>query len=209
MPYRAMLAIVSGRDADIGVLEAAHVVARHFQSHVDVLFVSEEPRSLPYLNAGVAPAFVGSLVDTAESNVRRKREKAHYIFGHWSQSAGLCLRDRQQLGPPSALLTTSWIDRAGSGEQIGAQGRFADLIVMERPASSHDANDGLLFEGAVESALMDTGRPVLFVPAGVTRLPPPETWVALIAWTSRDGGDGPRCRYRAGSGLTPSIFRLL
>ena len=164
------------------VLEAAHVVARHFQSHVDVLFVSEDPRSLPCLNAGVAPGFVGSLVATAESNVRSNREKAHYIFTHWAQSAGLCMRNREQLGPPSALLTTSWIEKAGGGEQIGLQGRFADLIVMERPAGSHDFTGGVLFNEAVESALMDSGRPVIFVPSEVTRLPPPETWAAMIAW---------------------------
>lgn len=182
MPYRAILAVVSGRVGDIGVLEAAHVIARHFQSHVDVLFVGEDPRSLPYLNAGVAPGFVGSLVATAESNVRSSREKAHSIFTHWVQSAGLCMRDREQLGPPSALLTTSWIEKAGNGEQIGRQGRFADLIVMEQPVGSHETNDGVLFNKAVESALMATGRPILFVPTEVTRLPPPETWVAMIAW---------------------------
>lgn len=182
MPYRAILAVVSGRVGDIGVLEAAHVIARHFQSHVDVLFVNEDPRSLPYLNAGVAPGFVGSLVATAESKVRSSREKAHSIFTHWVQSAGLCMRDREQLGPPSALLTASWIEKAGNGEQIGRQGRFADLIVMEQPVGSHETNDGVLFNKGVESALMATGRPILFVPTAVTRLPPPETWVAMIAW---------------------------
>lgn len=182
MPYQAILAIVAGKEADIVVLEAAHAIARHFQSHIDVFFVGELPRPMPCLNAGVAPDFVAALVDNADTDVRMKRDAAHKTYSHWLRNTGICPRDHEKCGPASPLLTASWIEWAGSRKQIGLQGRYADLIVMERPASSPEASSGLFLGGDVESALFESARPVLFVPAEWGKAPPPEKWVALVAW---------------------------
>lgn len=182
MTYQAILAVVTGKDGDMAVLEAAHSVARHFQAHIDVLFVGELPRPLPCLKGGVAPHFVATVVRDADAAVRLERDAAHRTFTLWMSRNGLCVRDCEHIGPTSALLTASWLEWAGSRKQIGVQGRYADLIVMVRPGSSVAASSGLMLGGDMESALLDSARPVLFVPADWTVFPHPSDWGALVAW---------------------------
>ncbi len=190
MPFQAILAVVTGNDGDAAVLEAAHAVARHFRSHVDVFFVGELPRPLPCVNAGVAPDFVATVIKDANSAVRLKRDAAYNTFSRWMSRKGLRVRDYSQFGAQfgstSALLTTSWVEWAGSRKQIGVQARYADLIVMGRPASSPVASSGLMLGGDIESVLFDSARPVLFVPADLAVFPHPQDWAALVAWNGSE-----------------------
>lgn len=182
MSYQSILAVVTGRDGDRAVLEAANIIARHFQSHIDVCFFGELPHPIPCLQASVAPNFVGDLVKDADANVRLKRDAAHKTFRLWMSHASLCVRDYSDNGAPSPLLTASWLEWAGSHEQLGVQGRYADIIIMEKPSSSAATKSGLLLGGDIQCALFGSARPVLFVPEDWTSIPTLDNWMALVAW---------------------------
>lgn len=182
MSYQAILAVVTGRDGDKAVLEAANIIARHFQSHIDVCFFGELPHPIPCLQASVAPNFVADIVKDADANVRLKRDAAHKTFRLWMSRASLCARDYSDNGDASPLLTASWLEWAGSHDQLGVQGRYADIVIMEKPPSSAATKSGLLLGGDIQCALFESARPVLFVPADWTAFPTLDSWVTLVAW---------------------------
>jgi nucleotide-binding universal stress UspA family protein len=182
MPYKSLLAILTGRDSDTPVLDAAHGIAHHFQSHVDALFVGELPRPLPYMNAGISPDFVRSIVADADAAVRVKRDRAYDAFRHWMQKRGICWREPERLGPTSDLLTACWLEWAGSFKKIGFQGRYADLIVMEHPGSEVEARRAVFLGGEAELAMFESGRPVFFVPRALDHVPKLEAQDTLVAW---------------------------
>jgi nucleotide-binding universal stress UspA family protein len=73
-------------------------------------------------------------------------------------------------------LSFGWLDDASEGEGfIGSYGRIFDVIVMNR----RDAESGPLHDRAIESALFESGRPIILSP------PSPPRQIAtnvLIAW---------------------------
>jgi nucleotide-binding universal stress UspA family protein len=182
MPYQAILAVVTGRDGDSAVLEAANIIARHFQSHIDVLFVGQLSHPIPCLNATVAPGFIGELVTNADADVRIRRDAAHKTFRLWMSRTALCNCDYNRVEQRSSLLTATWAEWAGNRREIGIRGRYADLIIMARPSSSLDAKSDLLLGGEAESALFESARPILFVPEEWTVFPTLENWTAMVAW---------------------------
>src|SRR5512134_3694098 len=105
MSFNVVLSILSGNEGDQSVLDAARQVAKRFQSHIDCLHVSEDPRSLPYLDAGVAPGVVGSLLAAVEAQIEARKAKAKDAFARWSRAEKLAQ-------------DPVWIERTGTEREI-------------------------------------------------------------------------------------------
>lgn len=162
MTFKVILAVLSGHAGDRAVLDTARTLAIRFGSHIDVLHVRADPYTLPYLDAGVAPSVTAALLATVDAQIQSRRDAAWNDFARW--------RDAEQLheGAPasgSSRPTVRWIERKGGEAEVGAQGRFADLIVLAQPSRDQENVTTAFLAGSFESALFGTPRPVLVVPA--------------------------------------------
>jgi nucleotide-binding universal stress UspA family protein len=178
--YKVVLAVIGGVAGDHAVLETARTLAVRFAAHIDVLHVSADPYTLPYLDAGVAPSVTASLLAAVEAQIQTRRNIAWDNFGRWRDSAGV-----EEAEPPAhdtSRPTARWIERKGNESEIGAQGRFADLIVLGQPSREQENVTTAFLAGAFESALFGTPRPVLVIPAGYAAGPTLFKGPIAVAW---------------------------
>jgi nucleotide-binding universal stress UspA family protein len=169
MSFEVLLSVITGDEADQSVLDVARSVARHFRSQVDVLHVSEDPHSLPYLDAGVSSGVVASMLAAVDAQIQARRVKAKDAFSRWTKSADL-------------QVEACWIERKGTEQEISRQGRYADLIIVGRPGPSAENLTTALLSGVLEAALFGTPRPVLLVPPGLKMTLPVANGPVAIAW---------------------------
>jgi nucleotide-binding universal stress UspA family protein len=152
-----VLACVDGTDNDRSVLEHALQVARRFDSHIDVLHVrfdadgaTADPERKRHGDRFLSTPLMAIAADTA------LRARAH--FDAWQERSKLPLRNSAvAVRGPSAC----WREVVGYESEVVARlGRLSDLIVIARP-SQHSTIVSVM---ALETALFETGRPVLMVP---------------------------------------------
>jgi nucleotide-binding universal stress UspA family protein len=132
-------------------------------SHIEALHIRPDPEEVRRQSANsYYSLWMGAEPDAAESGAR-------HVFEHWAIRHGIELGD-SAMGHASSA-TVGWKERIGSPETVLARhGRFADLVVIERP----EARIAWL-----EATLFRAGRPALLCPPR-----PPERLGhgALIAW---------------------------
>jgi nucleotide-binding universal stress UspA family protein len=147
MPYKHLLVPLAGTASDLRALECAAAVARKFAGHVDALHAAGDPRdAIPFVGEGASGALVEQIVVAAEKDLARRSAASRAHFEGWAKAAGVS----------SALL-----EPAGSEEEtIMHGGRFTDLIVLPRPIE----DEAIASTVAFETALLETGRPVLIAP---------------------------------------------
>ena len=167
-----LLVCVDGTDTDRAVLDQAMPIALRFGSHIDVLHVrfdvhgaSVERQERP----------IDRLLDKpVEQLVAESATRARKHFEAWHAQCKLPLRDRGTavLGP-----STAWREITGYEDVVIARaGRLCDLIVVARKSAGGVSTFSAM---ALETALFETGRPVLMVPAGA---PANLFHRPLIAW---------------------------
>src|SRR5204863_9606966 len=102
------------------------------------------------------------LGSSVEHTARESAARARSHFEAWQPQSGLACREAPlALSEPS----TRWREIAGyESDVIAWLGRLSDLIIIARP-NKHSSTSSLM---ALETALFDTSRPVLLVPAGST-----------------------------------------
>jgi nucleotide-binding universal stress UspA family protein len=152
-----VLACVDGTDNDRAVLEHALQVAQRFVSHVDVLHVRFDAQgaSLGPQHVRRADPLLGA---AAESAAAEAATRARQNFEEWQGQSGLPLRDS---GTAVCRPSVVWREIVGYESDVIARiGRVSDLIVVARP----DERSPSFSIMALETALFETGRPVLMVP---------------------------------------------
>lgn len=172
--FRFILVPATGMETDAPVFRAALGVARFQAAHLAFLHVKVDARRL--MLAAVSPD-VGGLAGVAEAMESLEREAA---AGHDRAKAAVdAFRTQQAIPLSETPLDTApsaeWRAETGDAAHwMAVHGRVADLLVVGRP-----------LEGAavpmdvMDAAVMETGRPVLIVPAR-----PPEQigQTVAIAW---------------------------
>jgi nucleotide-binding universal stress UspA family protein len=161
---KTILIPTEDHDAMPAVLEAARLIARQFDSYMEGFAVRPSAGTYvtvePVSSLAISGAFEG---DTAV--------QARAQFEAFMQS-----RDVPQLDREPAVYSYGW-PRAEAAEDayIGSYGRSFDLVALGRPGP--EAENPRM--PPLESALFDSGRPVLVVPKAV-----PQTLGRniLIAW---------------------------
>jgi len=151
MTLRVVLAPLFGSDADRAGLEAALQIARRFDGHLTGLFIRPDPADVvPIIGEGISPAIIDELTQAAQSEADRRAAVARQQFEALaSADAG-------------AAVGTEWLDQSGSRTAVVARfGRVADLTVL----AGDDGENGER-RMVIETAFLDTGRPLLLVPAG-------------------------------------------
>ncbi len=163
MAIKTILIPMSGMAGISAPLDAALTVGRRLGAHVEALHVAIDPRdSVAYVGEGMTSAMIEDVMASAEREANERRARARERF------ADACTRcSVSETTTPSADGGgTAHLEEVVGREEdyVASRGRLADLIVACRPQDDDDAAPS----ATLEAALMDTGRPVLVVPAGET-----------------------------------------
>ena len=144
-----------GQDNGVdGALVAAVSVARRFKSYIEGLFAQQIPMVIGGDASAIAPAYFTQITEDWRVAAREARVK----FGEFMQHQDI------PFGKPASGgegLVAGWREvEASERQQVGEYGRLFDLIVIGRQDAGGKGGVSAIFE----SALFDSGRPVLLAP---------------------------------------------
>ena len=166
-----ILVCVDGTDKDRSVLDQALQIALRFDSHIDVLHVRFDVHGT---TSDRHERQIDRLLDKpVEHIVAETAARARRHFEEWHAQCKLPLRE---LGTAVHGPSSLWREIAGYEDDVIARvGRVSDLIVVARKGAGSSTFSAMV----LETALFETGRPVLMVPAGT---PANLFHRPLIAW---------------------------
>ena len=173
MTPRFILVPFCGTDADRVALETALTVARRFDAHLEVLFITPDPKdSVLVLGDGLSTLMVEEIMTATDTVWDARRAAARQCFEAVANASGL----RVVAGPEGASgVTIRWRELVGrADEAIIPESQLADLTVFARIQDHTDLRDTQL----IESALLYSGRPVLLA----SRPPPVLGRIVAVAW---------------------------
>ena len=158
MAMRNVLVSVSGAEGSKVLLNSAFHLAQDLDTHLQVLHVRTDPReTIPLLGEGMSIGMIDDMTRIAEEECDscQARARSHYdecLIKYTAQETN---------NPTAAGKTVSWTEMRGREDEIVSRlGRLADLIVLSRPNVEAEVGHTLV----LNSALFETGRPVLVVP---------------------------------------------
>lgn len=177
MTLKIVLAVVTGRDNDTATLDVALGLARRFGAHIDALHIKGDPRdAIPFLGEGASGVLIEQIMTAAERDAGTRSGKARAAFDTWRAASGLSLVTRPGEGSGA---TVAWREEVGAEEECMARrGRLCDIVALGRPPADDFGASTVLFE----TALFDTGRPVLVAPPVAQSAPIVDSPV-VIFWT--------------------------
>ena len=152
-----ILACVDGSPRDRTVLDYASQIALRFGGHIDVLHVRFDVhgKTRDKAHTGLADRM---LAEPIESTVKDAAARARRHFEDWRAQCSLPVRDT---GTAAHGPSIQWREILGYESDVIANiGRISDLILIAREGSRSTSTM------ARETALFETGRPVLIVPEG-------------------------------------------
>src|SRR3954467_3912729 len=140
------------RPTSRAVLGTALAVARTFDSYIEGLALGPTAPDVIITDVGTLP-----ILDP--DNRREMAQNARQRFEAWMTTQSVPPRPEEPHG-----LCCGWHgDELVDDDALGCRGRAFDLIVIGRPGSGRDQPR----MATAESALFDSGRPVLLVPPSV------------------------------------------
>jgi nucleotide-binding universal stress UspA family protein len=166
MGMKAILVLIEKHDAVQSVLETALLLARRYGSYIEGV-----PLLWATPDLALGDIVVAFPVEQYEREIAAEAQRARQAFEIFMQKNDV---------PRSTTRTTSlsfgWLNELPEDETfVGDYGRAFDMIVMNRP----DENSSVLYHRALESALFESGRPLLLCPPS----PPGHIGTnVLIAW---------------------------
>jgi nucleotide-binding universal stress UspA family protein len=152
-----ILACVDGTQSDRCLLDYASQIALRFGAHIDVLHVRFDSRgaTTDKRRAGIADRL---LAEPVEKHVSEAAAHARRHFEEWHALCRLPVLDSGIAAPRPSI---QWREILGyESEVIARLGRLSDLILIARSGAPS------LSTAALETALFESGRPVLMVPGG-------------------------------------------
>ena len=176
--FKHILVPLFGLDSDRTALDAALVVARSHQGHIQALHAVADPLKTTPLMVDVGVA-IAEVVAAAERHAEARSSQAKIAFDNWVRANSVALADRPERHP--AATAEFRAEKGQESELLARFGRLTDVIVMARPKSEQALD---LVAVAVEDALFSAGRPVLLIPSECTQahLEAMLNGPAIISW---------------------------
>jgi len=145
---KVILALIDGGPLSDATLEAGFLVAEQFDAHLEVLHVRADPATMTSIVGGgiSGTAIVEPAMQAMQRVVEGRAQRARAAFDRIAAKAGAIATWRQETGNEPVVL-------AGAA-------RLSDLTVIGRPDATSDDQ----LPASLDSALFDTGRPVLVAP---------------------------------------------
>ena len=177
MAFKLILVPVTGGDGDIVVLDAALALAQRFTAHIEVLHGQLDPRdAVPFLGEGASGALIQQIMEAAQRDSATRATRAPRGVRNLARSAPAC-RSARRAAPVPARPCRGARMSAPRTSCVARRGRLADLIIVPQPT----AGGSIVPTVSFEAALLDTGRPVLAVPAA-SSLTGFDAGPVLLAW---------------------------
>lgn len=158
MTIKSVLVSLDGNEAHSAALDAAHMVARRFAAHLDVLHVRPDSLTeVPAIGDGMSGRLADAVAGRHAQGADRRALTARAQFAEFCARNGLrAVEEGPTLGGGSASL----LERTGRRHAwMMRLGRVHDLLVVGHPSDPADIRHSLTLD-----ALFHTGRPVLVVP---------------------------------------------
>lgn len=157
MSIKCILLPITGYEADDAALATALGLARSLGAHVDAFHVKPDPReALPLVADGASGSVVSRMMDLAEKDGENRAGLAKRLFESAAKKAGIALS-----GAKAGAVFETAVGNAA--DEISIRARVADLVIAVRITG--DA--AIDWNVAVEATLMEGGRPMLILPAGL------------------------------------------
>jgi nucleotide-binding universal stress UspA family protein len=172
---KTILVPATGGIADNAVFASALAVARPFAAHLDFLHVRLDGAAMAVTmsSEGGGSVMVGGLIERLDEEAESREKQARALFDQFCLSEDLLVADTPS-GPPDRP-TAQWLRQIGlESYWVAEHGRATDLIVIGRAADG----EGVAPE-TIETALLESGRPVLIPPTQAMTSVPENV---VIAW---------------------------
>ena len=145
---------------DRRALDAAFILAKRFQSHVDALLVQPDPAdAVPLVGEGVSAETIRRLMEGTASVIDQQQQVANDLFEERVAAAEIALVEHGAVssGDPSA----AWLQVTGHSEDVVPEkALFSDLVVFTGAGS----NSVPTLRPTFEAVLLKSRRPILLVP---------------------------------------------
>ena len=166
MGMKTILVPTENHDAMQSALETALLLARRYDSYIEGFALRWGINEFVALDIGVALP-----PETYKLDLVEQTKQARLVFESFMQQQHV----PRSIGATGSL-SFGWLDDVPEGDSfVGSYGRVFDVIVMSKPGE----NSTRRHNGAIESGLFESGRPILISP------PTPPRQIAtnvLIAW---------------------------
>ena len=167
MGMKTILVLMEKYDDMQSVLETALLLARRCDSYIEGV-----PLRWAIQDFALGDVVVAFPVEQYEREIAADAQRARQMFETFMQKNDVPRSTTTRTPSP----TFGWLSEPPEDETfVGDYGRAFDVIVMNRP----DENSSVLYRRALESALFESGRPLLLCPPS----PPGHIGTnVLIAW---------------------------
>lgn len=160
MTIKSILVPITGSSVGRAALEAAFVLAREFDAHIEGLNVSTERAEIQlFRQSQLDKSAQLEAMKALETQAAEKVEEARRLFDDFIAQKGLDVSDDPA---DSGHPTVSWQVAVGRGaDVVGQVGGAFDLVVVNLPTADPEQPG----RETLEAAVFNTGRPVLLAPA--------------------------------------------
>lgn len=167
MSIKAILVPLNGSDTgcDSSALNSALTFSSRFSGNVDALHVKRDPRAAAsFVGEGMTTSMIESVIDMAEKDSQKREAAAEALFNELCSSQGISIE--QPTGDATTVSPSArFITRPGNQEDLLPEyGRMFDLIVVCKKTVERNSDN----QHVINSAILETGRPVLVVNEALT-----------------------------------------
>lgn len=162
MSYATFLAVIDGRSGSETVAQASLDLGRRFNAAVNWLHVVEDPKEvLISVTDGMTGAVAEQILEQMEASENERARCARGLYEKLCRAGGIALAVPDKL-PEAGRFTVAYLEKQGDeAAEVEQDGRLVDLILVARPGEDGEAASSQ----TLHAAIMDSGRPVLTLPA--------------------------------------------
>ena len=158
MTIRTILVPIRGDGTGEQVLDHAYALGAPFGAHISVVHCRPRPEDLIPFGVAVPKSWRDQITSSATGIADTEEAQLRELFNSYVSSHSIELCDTRPA--PHDRLTISWSEATGKQANIvGVRGRLSSVVAVPKP--DRDRNLG---QNTLESALMESGRPVLLCP---------------------------------------------
>ena len=193
MTWAKLLADVDGGPGSEAVIRSALSLGAAYDARVELLHIEvAEEDAMPIVAEGMAAGAVGQMLESLSEERKARAAEAERLYQTLCVDAGLPVCAPDDAPQPGAFRVAFRRVTGRESDELARHGRLADLVIVRGVAAEAG------FSQAVETAIFETGRPLLMVPE---KLPEALGKNVAIAW------DGTQGAARAAGAALPMLAR--
>ena len=159
MTWAKLLADIDGDAGSAAVAGAALQLGQAFAARVELLHIElSDESTIPIVAEGMTAGAVGQMLEGLSEQREARAKTAESLYRTLCVDAGLATCAPDDAPQPGAFRVAFRHVVGREADELSRRGRLADLVIVRGPV----AEGG--FSQAVETAMFETGRPLLMVP---------------------------------------------